>query len=260
MKQTILSAYCGSAKHGQLVPGILDSGQMLARIAQIHFRIGARVADMTYGKGTFWTVLKDAVAAGKYTLAASDIRPSKPGVRAYDFRNLPYSNDSFDVVLLDPMWLINPQSLPGDFHDRFNMDRKEKTWEAVVHELYLRPLEEAYRILVPGGLCIIKTGDQVWHGSKIFGAFDVDQIARATGFERKDRFVQIAGTPPPSKAKGDEQVHGRSNFSDWLVYRVPKRPDPPLFTRDDALKGLPRPDRSAAARKAWETRRRGRRR
>ena len=61
-----------------------------------------RVADVTWGKGTFW----GTVDTNRFDFHRSDILtvPEAP----YDFRHLPYEDNSFDLLVLDPPYAHNP--------------------------------------------------------------------------------------------------------------------------------------------------------
>jgi hypothetical protein len=61
----------------------------------MYVKLGAKIADVTYGKGVFWRNVNIA----SYNLHPSDIQT---GV---DFRHLPYADASFEAVVFDPPYM-----------------------------------------------------------------------------------------------------------------------------------------------------------
>lgn len=108
----------------------------------------AAVVDLTYGRGSFWTVCRPD------NLTAHDL--SLDGV---DFRDTPHEPDSFDVVVLDPPYIAqggikdeSPEIM--DFRDRYGL---QPISEAELHDMILAGLSESARICRPGGLVLVKS-------------------------------------------------------------------------------------------------------
>ncbi len=86
-----LSAHVGT--NADVFPSILG----------LHVPLGAKIADVTYGKGVFWK----KVRADDYELHASDI------ATGIDCRNLPYDSESFDVVVsIRRTWKVSFGAVP----------------------------------------------------------------------------------------------------------------------------------------------------
>ena len=79
----IMSAFVGG--NADLFPQILS----------LHVPNGSKIADVTFGKGIFWK----NVNLNNYNLFPSDISTG------FDCRELPYQNESFDAVILDPPYM-----------------------------------------------------------------------------------------------------------------------------------------------------------
>ena len=77
-----------SAHHG-------GNEDLFPRILRLHVPIGARIADVTFGKGVFWK----RVDLADYEVYPSDL---KTGV---DCTDLPYPDSSLDAVVLDPPYM-----------------------------------------------------------------------------------------------------------------------------------------------------------
>lgn len=74
---------------------IAGNAEVFAQILDLHVPLGSTVADVTYGKGTFW---RKANVLG-YRLLSSDIQTGT------DCRQLPYADSSIDCIVLDPPYM-----------------------------------------------------------------------------------------------------------------------------------------------------------
>ena len=88
------------------------NAELFASILRLHVRPGSRIADVTFGLGSFWREVD--LAASGYELHASDIEAGANGangiaVESYtapvDCRALPYPDASIDMVVLDPPYI-----------------------------------------------------------------------------------------------------------------------------------------------------------
>jgi len=71
------------------------NSDIFPQILALHVPDGSKIADVTYGNGVFWR----NIDLSKYELVTSDI------ATGIDCRNLPYQNESFDVLVLDPPYI-----------------------------------------------------------------------------------------------------------------------------------------------------------
>ncbi len=132
-----------------------DSSEAMLMISLLHFHRPPdrklRVADVTYGKGVFW----QQIDTSEFDFYPSDIVTCK---NKYDFHDLPYENDFFDIGVLDPPWgchsayshIHDPHRL---FADRFGRKTLKKTSADHVMSLYRGGMTELYRALRPGESC-----------------------------------------------------------------------------------------------------------
>ena len=79
----VFSAYAG------------DNSEVFPYVLRLHVPRGAKVADVTFGKGVFWK----NIPPDEFRLLPTDI---KTGV---DCRNLPYRDGEIDCVVLDPPYM-----------------------------------------------------------------------------------------------------------------------------------------------------------
>lgn len=134
-----------------------DNSEVFPQVLQLHVPGGAKVADVTFGRGVFWkNVPKD-----EYQLFPTDIKTGT------DCRKLPYRNGEIDCVVLDPFYMEglyrSDNSLAGNgthsaFRDHYSDgDRPPELgnkWHDAVLEFYVRAAIEAKRVLKPTGLLI----------------------------------------------------------------------------------------------------------
>ena len=210
----IVSAHVAS--NADVFPDILD----------LHVPKGSRVADVTYGKGVFWR----HVELSDYDLCPSDIAD---GV---DCRDLPYSDSSFDAVVLDPPYMegffrdgLSEKAGAGTHgafrHHYSNGDEGpghgKHRWHAAVLDLYVSGGREAHRILRDRGTLIVKCQDEVSANRQNLTHVEIINEYAQMGFYCKDLFV-IVRSNRPGMSRVLKQVHARKNHSYFLVFvKVP---------------------------------------
>lgn len=202
-----------------------ENEDVFPQILQLHVPQGARIADVTYGKGVFWK----RVAKARYKLEATDL---DTGV---DCRNLPYKDNSLDCVVLDPPYMEGlyrrcTTHLAGSgthraFREHYSNGQKTsdgpKYHEAVL-DLYFKAAEEAHRVLRENGVLIVKCQDEVSANRQRLTHVEIINRYEAMGFYTKDLFVVVRrNRPGVSRLK--KQAHARKNHSYFLVFvKIPK--------------------------------------
>lgn len=211
----VLSAHIGG--NSEIFPTILS----------LHIKKGARIADVTFGKGVFWR----KVDTQMYDLHPSDI---DTGI---DCRNLPYENESFDAVVFDPPYMEGffrnqtATKAGAGTHNAFrnhysNGNETPKSgggkWHAAVTELYVDGGQEAHRILQSRGVLIVKCQDEVSANRQNLTHVEIINAYAQMGFFCKDLFV-VVRTNKPGVSRILKQVHARKNHSYFLVFvKIPK--------------------------------------
>lgn len=231
--ELVLSAYV--ARNSEVFPKVLD----------LHVPDGARIADVTYGKGVFWK----EVDLTDYELYASDVDPEKsPSGHPVDCRDLPYGDDSFDAVVLDPPYAEgffrrNEDAMPGvgshsGFREHYSngqvLDTGGSKYHQAVFDLYAEAGVEAKRVLREDGTLVVKVQDEVSANTQELTHVQITNFyERELGAYTKDLFVVVRSNEPNVSGM-DTQVHARKNHSFFLVYEMDGDPVNVLDAGGDA--------------------------
>jgi hypothetical protein len=221
-----------------------QNAEQFAEIARLHIPEGSRIADVTFGRGSFWRNID--LAANRYELHASDIEAGPDlangiAVESYtsgvDCRALPYEDESFDCIVLDPPYaegLLRREKSQragsgthAAFRDAYShagahapVAGEPKYHEAVV-DLYIRAGLEAHRVLRRGGLLIVKCQDEVSANRQRLTHVEIITAFESMGFYTRDFFVLVRENAP-GVSRLLKQVHARKNHSYSLVFELPR--------------------------------------
>lgn len=189
-----------------------NNGPVIAAAASLWIKPTDVVADVTYGRGNFWTRYRPEhlIEHDKYV---------GDGV---DFRRLPEASGSLDVVVFDPPYIAQggrDTSTVQDMLDRYGLiDCPRTTAESLA--LIADGITEARRVLAPSGRLLVKCMDYINGGRLVLGRHHVVTTAMAAGMEQVDEFIHDKGAPGP-QPKGRNQVHSRRSHSFLCVFQVP---------------------------------------
>ena len=218
---------CGKATTDLVLSAHLgDNSEVFPRVLELHVPPGAKVADVTHGKGVFWR----KVPADRYRLFATDI---KTGV---DCRSLPYRAGEMDCVVLDPPYMegffrdddsLSANGTHVTFRGYYSNGERPAAlsakWHNAVLELYLQAAAEAARVLRKGGVLIVKCQDEVSAGVQRMTHIEIIVNLARMGFYAKDMFVVVRRNKP-GVSRVMRQVHARKNHSYFLVFEAGAAP------------------------------------
>lgn len=199
---------------------VSGNADVFPAILELHVPDKAVIADVTYGKGTFWRNVDPA----RYEVRPSDIQT---GV---DCRKLPYEPDSLDCLVLDPPYMEglfrkSKDSLAGSgshsaFRDHYSNGESTNghgpKYHDAVLDLYFKAGREAHRVLKPNGVFIVKCQDEVSANRQRLTHVELINDYESLGFYVKDLFV-IVRTNRPVVSRLIKQAHARKNHSYFLV-------------------------------------------
>lgn len=164
------------------------------------------VLDATYGHGRFWTKYRPP------NLLGVDLNADKSMDGPQDFRALPYSDGTFDVVVFDPPYRLNGTP-DQDYDEAFGIDTVAGWRDRMA--LICEGAAECAR--VASKHLLVKCQDQVVSGQMRWQTDAVTEVVTARGFRKADRFDfgSSGGRPQPP---GRRQVHARHSASQLLIF------------------------------------------
>jgi tRNA G10 N-methylase Trm11 len=189
-------------------------------ILSLYVPLSSRVADVTYGKGSFWKEIRPGI----YEVIVTDIATGT------DCRSLPYDAKSIDCVVFDPPYMegfhrheAGQLSWPGrDMGQRFSNGAVQLTttkYHAAVLELYAAGCREAFRVLKPDGILIVKCQDEVSNHRQNLTHVEVIVDVQSIGMRCEDIFVVVQRGKPAPRPNLKCQQHARKNHSYFLVFK-----------------------------------------
>lgn len=198
-------------KEGPILTCVEGSNADLFPVAMsMYVPFGARVADVTYGRGVFWK----NIPAGNYDLVASDL------LTGVDFRSLPYEDNSFDAVVLDPPYMNGGGNVKASLDKCYKTSGPENGGN-MCHEnviaLYLGGILEARRVLKRKGILMIKCQPAVADHQQKLTHVQLMTVLPMIGFRIEDEFILKQAVTP--MMRHTVQQHARKNHSYLLVAR-----------------------------------------
>jgi hypothetical protein len=205
---------------------ISGNAEVFPYILDLHVPVGSKVADVTFGTGVFWK----NVDLSKYKLISSDI------ATGIDCRKLPYENESFDAVVLDPPYMEGllrnnkDHKAGGGSHSAFReyysngdeVNHEGPKWHGAVTDLYYKAGTEGFRVLKDNGVFIVKCQDEVSANRQWLTHVEIINHYEQLGFYTKDLFVVVRQNRAVI-ARLKKQIHARKNHSYFLVFiKIPK--------------------------------------
>lgn len=202
-----------------------NNADLIREVSRLYIPAGSVVRDVTWGKGAFWKGIDTATIS----LQGSDIDPNiaKGGVLQADFRSLPDADASCDVLVLDPPYIHNPGRHMTD--SRYN--NKATTGgqsHADIRQLYRDGMQEAWRVLRPGGRLLVKGKDEIASGKQQWSQTELLCDAITLGFTGKDAFVLVPKSRT-SMNRWTKQLHARKVHSFLWVFDKPTRTNRRVF-------------------------------
>lgn len=176
-----------------------------------------KILDATVNAGRFWR-------GSSYPVTGLDIDPSfKPDVVA-DNREMPFDDESFDVVVYDPPHIPNQgKDRQKDFNTRFGLVLKSSKENGYnFSHLYPPFAKEAYRVLRPEGILLCKIADYIHNHRYQWAHIDLIEAAKAVGFFPCDCIVKVRKGPIISP-RWKNAYHSRRRHCYWLVFRKSDR-------------------------------------
>jgi hypothetical protein len=169
-----------------------NNAALIAQVAEFYIKDGARVADVTYGRGAFWR----KTDISRFDFRPTDLMPNldvdPPHAKKADFRRLPYSNASLHLVVFDPPYMANA----GAHSQVENEYRNFATTRAMSHDeilnIYTQGMAEAKTVLIPNGMLWVKCKDKIVGKKQRWSFIEIKDIAeKQLGFYAKDQYIVV---------------------------------------------------------------------
>ena len=181
-------------------------------LASLYFPKGSVVRDVTFGKGVFWKLIDTR----QFDFLGSDIN----GDIRYDFNDLPFEDNSVDVVVFDPPYRYSPTKgiTRAGFEDRYKIkSTAPKNVQGVV-KMYKDFIDRSSYLKV-GGIMIIKCQDTVQDGNQHWVHMEIaDHLARSA-FILEDIAIVVTST---KNVRWKQQYHLDKAHSYFLVAKKVK--------------------------------------
>ncbi len=198
-----------------------SNNEVFPHVLGLYVADGARIADVTYGKGVFW---RD-IDVSKYDFLPSDIKTGT------DARSLPYEDESLDAIVFDPPYMEGlyrrdtSHLAGGGTHAAFRefYSNGETTpvgklrYHDVVLDMYMSVACEAHRTLKRNGVFIVKCQDEVSANRQKLTHVEIIYGYESLGFYCKDLFV-VTRLNRPVVSRLLRQEHARKNHSYFLIF------------------------------------------
>lgn len=178
---------------------------------------GSTVADVTYGRGVFWRKIPE----GAYKVLSTDL------MHGVDCRKLPYETESLHCVVFDPPYMHTPGKGAHKGHQNYenyyrnNQAKSGLKYHEAVLDLYFSAAREAWRVLRPEGIYIVKCQDEVCANVQRLTHIEIVNELTKMGFVAEDLFV-VMRNGRPGVSRMLRQAHTRKNHSYFVVFLKPK--------------------------------------
>lgn len=192
--------------------------RLIAEVARLYLKPGMKIADVTYGRGVFWK----KTDLTPFTFLPTDLIPLNENIVKADLRQLPYENDSIDVVVFDPPYMHSSKykTVKASIANCYKNNNFEGFGShASVIEFYAKGMKEACRVLKPDGQLWVKCQDEIesshqrWSHIELWGeALDLKLVPW-------DLFVLVSKTIPASR--WPHQLHARKSHSYLWIFKKP---------------------------------------
>lgn len=207
-----------------------NSAACIQDIFTIHFPVAQTVLDATYGKGRFWSWPHNLHIVGV------DIDPPGPVSLVADYRNLPFPQRSFDVLVFDPVFIFSrgirgvmgtkgffrgaEAALPQDrIHSKVALCKPKNPADLLNH---YRCIFEQAHIATQGLIC--KGQDLITGTSRDYWSVNVINMARDMGLGwPKDILIQHSPAARMTDPRWKQQYHFRTSHCFYIVWAYAPR-------------------------------------
>lgn len=160
-----------------------ETPDLMKQVADFYFPHGARVLDVSFGNGVLVQRLENVTGV--------DIDPGSAAHVTADSCDLPFDDESFDAAIFDPPYLYG-RTRKG-LHDRPTWS-DERSYNATTGDFHKRAqgtAEELERVLVPGGIAVVKVADARLNGRLVLNHSMVIDAFYEAGLPLRDLLIYV---------------------------------------------------------------------
>ena len=192
--------------------------EILSWLIRLYIPFGAFELDPTFSQGGFYR--SGVIPRPKLCF---DLRPQCEGVNEADCRALPLPDSSIASMIVDlPFLATTGASLNKTGVNKINRRFSVCASEQELASLYQDALREAWRVLSPGGVLVMKCQDKVSSGKQYMMHCQIYDWAKTLGFEALDLFILLAKNRLIADWQRN-QKHARKYHCYFWVFQKPKK-------------------------------------
>lgn len=169
--------------------------------------------DPTYSIGNFYN--GKGIKKPKYKF---DLYPQLAEVKKANSNNIPLENESCNIIIFDPPFLIGGKDKLDVVEGSNLMQRRFETFTSFkeLQSMYVSSLKEFYRLLKPKGIVIFKCQDVICSGTQNWTHVYLMNWAKRIGYYPKDLFIYVNKNRLTDKRK---QHHARKYHCYYWVFQ-----------------------------------------
>jgi len=200
-----------------------NQGQILYNIMMLHNGGKPFEVDMTASELKFYN------QGGEYNIPEPkilmDVVPTRDDIiKIEEYKPLPLEDNSVESLVVDLPFVISPKDAPSvkDKKEGSNVIFNRFHSFYPVSDMFVQYkhwIDEAYRVVKPGGICVFKCQDTVSGGVNYFTESYSFMCAVNAGFYVKDKFILEANARLISATKIKQQQHARKFTSCFWVFK-----------------------------------------
>lgn len=201
-----------------------DQKEILYNIMQLHNNGKPFDCDMTASSLKFYEEKK----SDKYVIPEPkilmDVYPQREDIiKIYPYEKLPLENNSIESIVIDLPFVVSPFTSPSVVNKTEGANIISNRFASFypVSDLYIQYkwwIDEAYRVLKDGGICVFKCQSTVSGGIQHWVEEYSFMCAMNIGFYVKDKFILEAKARLISPTKYKAQQHARRYTSVFWVF------------------------------------------
>lgn len=194
-----------------------DDFQVIDILLDLHAVKDPEILDVTHNLGVMW---KKCKYHPRWRMDISE--KSAHDIRA-DFLALPFTAESFDVIVFDPPHLsshMDSKNSSGIWRDRYGL-KKGQEWldHDSIGGVFSPFLEQAKRVLKPEGIILAKIADTVHNHRYQWQQVEFIVAAMKSGMTPCDQMIKERTGGSMISSKWKTPKHLRKNHCYWIVVR-----------------------------------------